>query len=68
MIVLIDQISNSLPAQHPVGRIEIGLEDSRAEHASIVALRIDHILNAQHYGLLLVDVGCQLGSLGIGWH
>ena len=51
--VLINQVSDGLPAQDPVVGVEVGLEDCRLEKDGLIALCVQDTFNGFDYQLLL---------------
>lgn len=56
LVVFLDKVVDGLVAEYPVGRVDVALEDSGAQHDARVALGVDGPLNAVDQSILLLDV------------
>lgn len=56
LVVLFDEVVDGLPAEYPVGGVEVGLVDGGGQHDAAVALGLEYLLDAGQNCFLLREI------------
>lgn len=65
LVVLFDDIIDSLAPKDPIGGIKIGLKDSRTQESTSATVAMDDTFYGSEHSFLFLDIGCDLHNFWV---